>query len=347
MPPRLRGGILAVLVATLRCSPFASASPQRHQAVTARASPAPTTDAAFDAYAAAVRNELMGGREIAHVAAVLSSATFRSLSSQQPLDAMTRLARIAPSAASAGARTVADVFNAAYAMLRRDYRNEYVFKNAIVSNIVFGRHRPTTASAILELPVGSSFADVAVFNGTSSVYEIKTDLDSFARLESQITDYSSRVEFVHVVVSDARAGAAERHVPEHVGLLALRRNGSFTRVRPAQSNRTRLRSDHIFGMLRRAEAEHVVGAAALSTVEDPAQRWETLRTAFAALEPETAHRGAVDELRARGMQAAPVATHADLPTSARALAYSASLSRTAGERLLSRMQQPIPPVWGV
>lgn len=242
---------------------------------------------------------------------------------------------------------MADIFNAAHDKLRRDYRNEYVFKNAVVSNVVFGRHRPTTASAILELPVGSSFADVAVFNGTSTVYEIKTDLDSFARLDSQVADYSTRVEFVHVVVSDARVGAAERHVPDHVGVLALRRNGSFTQVRPAQSNGARLRSDHIFGMLRRAEAEHVVGTAALSAVSGPAERWEALRSAFAALDPADAHRGAVDALRLRGMQAARVASHADLPRSARALAYSATLSKSAGERLLHRMQQPIPPVWGV
>lgn len=288
----------------------------------------------------------MVDQELTHVAAVLSSATFRNLSTQQPLDAMTRLARIAPAAAAGGARTMADVFNAAYATLRRDYRNEYVFKNAVVSSVVFGRHRPTTASAILELPVGASFADVAVFNGTSTVYEIKTDLDSFARLDSQVADYSTRVEFVNVVVSDARASAAERHVPAHVGLLALRRNGSFTQIRPPHSNRDRLRSDHIFGMLRRAEAECVVGAAALDTAGGPAERWEALRSAFAALDSTRAHSGAVTALRHRGMQAATVAAHADLPQSARALAYSAALSKTAGARLLKRMQQPIPPVWG-
>ncbi|WP_144765943.1 sce7726 family protein [Curtobacterium sp. 9128] len=306
-----------------------------------------TPDAAFDAYAAAVRNEVTVEQNIAHVAAVLSSATFRSLSTQQPLEAMTRLARIAPSAGAAGARTMADVFDAAYATLRRDYRNEYVFKNTIVSNIVFGRHRPTTASAILELPVGFSFADVAVFNGTSTVYEIKTDLDSFARLDSQIRDYSSRIEFVHVVVSDARAIAAERYVPDHVGVLALRRNGALTEVRPAQSNRPRLRSEHIFGLLRRAEAERVVGAAAANADGGPAERWEALRSAFAALDSADAHRGAVNALRLRGMQATRVAAHAELPQSARALAYSATLSKAAGERLLRRLQQPIPPVWGV
>jgi hypothetical protein len=192
----------------------------------------------FDAYASAVRKDaLTADGSLANVASVLSSATLRSLSSLQPMDALTRLARTLPVATAAGARTIGDMFDAAYDTLQRDYRNEYVFKNAVVSKIVFGRHRPTTASALLELSLGDSYADVAIMNGTSTVYKIKTDLDSFARLPSQLANYQTRVEHVHVVVSDRRAAAAERHVPDGVGLIALLRGGSLRTIRDSASRR--------------------------------------------------------------------------------------------------------------
>jgi hypothetical protein len=234
------------------------------------------------------------------------------------------------------------MFDEALSHLVRDYRNEYVFKNAIVSKIIFGRHRPTTASAILELPLGSSFADVAVFNGTSSVYEVKTDLDSFARLRSQVADYETRVEFVHLVVSDKRSVAAERQLPDRVGLMTLNRRGSLRLIREAQSNREGLRSDHIFDTVRQAEAERIVAANGIVLDDANAlQRWEELRSAFAALPVSAAHAGAVDAFKRRGSKIADLVTDVRLPHSMRALAYAAPLSGAAKQRLLTRLSLPV------
>ncbi|OIH99749.1 MULTISPECIES: sce7726 family protein [unclassified Curtobacterium] len=294
-----------------------------------------------------MRTELIPEPSVADAAALLSSATYRNLSTTHPLDALSRIARVAPLAASQGAQTIGDVLDIAYAALVSDYRNEYVFKNTVVSRIVFGKHKPTTASAILELPLGTSFADVAIFNGTSTVYEIKTDLDSFSRLESQLRDYCSRAEFVNVVVSDRRAATVQRHLPESIGIMALRRNGAIQTVRAAESNLGQLRSDHLFDSLRRAEAEAILRASGHTIVAaDPLERWNELREAFAALDPHFVHSRAVVALRERGMKAASVAADPSLPLSARALAYSAPLSNASGRRLLDRLRQPIPPVWG-
>jgi hypothetical protein len=293
------------------------------------------------------KDALTADGSLANVASVLSSATLRSLSSLQPMDALTRLARTLPVATAAGARTIGDMFDAAYDTLQRDYRNEYVFKNAVVSKIVFGRHRPTTASALLELSLGDSYADVAIMNGTSTVYEIKTDLDSFARLPSQLANYQTRVEHVHVVVSDRRAAAAERHVPDGVGLIALLRGGSLRTIRDSASNLHQIRADHLFGSLRQAEATRILEANEIHLSGATAvDRWEELRRRFAALDGPTVHRGAVAAFRARGMQAMPLAVHPALPRSARALAYAAPMSKVAANRLLSRLGEPIPRVWG-
>jgi len=309
---------------------------------------APCNDV-FDAYASAVRNEAVtADSSLSNAAAsVLSSATLRSLSSLQPMGALTRLARTLPVATAAGAHTIGDMFDAAYDTLQRDYRNEYVFKNTVVSKIVFGRHRPTTASALLELSLGDSYADVAIMNGTSTVYEIKTDLDSFARLPSQLTDYQTRVEHVHVVVSDRRVVAAERQVPEGVGLIALLRDGTLRTIRDAASNLPRIRADHLFGSLRQTEATQILEANGIRlSAATAVERWEELRRRFSELDGTTAHCGAVSAFRTRGMQAMPLAVNPGLPRSARALAYAAPMSKVAANRLLSRLAEPIPLVWG-
>ena len=73
--------------------------------------------------------------------------------------------------------------------LIKEYRNEYIFKNTIANKIIKGRHRLSNVTYINEFRVVNSICDVAIFNGTSSAYEIKTELDNFDRLENQLADY--------------------------------------------------------------------------------------------------------------------------------------------------------------
>jgi hypothetical protein len=299
------------------------------------------------AYASNVYAEPNPMPSMTDMSALFSSATYRSLASQRPFEAMERLRKVFPLAAGSGAKSIADAFDIAYETLLHSYRNEYVFKNAIVSKIVFGRHRPSTASAILELALGRSIADVAVFNGTSTVYEVKTDLDSFTRLTSQLQDYRTRVEMVYVVVSERRAASATRQIPEGVGLIALRRQGSLSVIRPAVSNLDQMRADHIFGTLRQSEVADILSRHGLyATAEDPDSRWHELRALFSKLDIALAHTGAVNAFRARGDLARTIATHPSLPQSTRALVYSTQLSGVAMRRLASRLEEPIAPHLG-
>src|SRR5258705_3315018 len=84
---------------------------------------------------------------------------------------------------------VKDVIESAYAYISRNYRNEYVYKNTIANNILLGRHSLNTATMLNEFKVASSIADIVIINGTSTVYEIKTELDSPEKLNKQIENY--------------------------------------------------------------------------------------------------------------------------------------------------------------
>jgi hypothetical protein len=275
------------------------------------------------------------------LASVFSTRVFRALAAERPEDVTARLAPLAaldaPSTATLGER-----FEEAHRRLVASYRSEYVFKNTLVSKIVFGKHRPATASAILEMPMGDSEADLLVLNGTSTVYEIKTDLDQFTRLNGQLRDYCTRADRVYVVTSDARAAAAETLVPNHVGILALKRSGALSTVRLATSNLDQIRHEHLFRMLRRNEAQALLHSRIGYTPDVPTGHLsERMRALFGELDIAEAHRLVVTQLRQRGRAAASLTSAVGFPTSLRALAYGAELSGVGRGRLLRRLHQPM------
>jgi len=71
-----------------------------------------------------------------------------------------------------------DTFESLYKVLTDNYRSEYVYKNTLFNKLLLGKHNLNTTSALVELPIGDSIADFVLFNGSATVYEIKTELDS-------------------------------------------------------------------------------------------------------------------------------------------------------------------------
>lgn len=85
-----------------------------------------------------------------------------------------------------------------YSILKKNYRNEYFYKNTIINNLLVGKYSVNTTSALSELPISESIADIVLINGKAVVYEIKTELDSLQRIEKQIKDYYKA--FTHVSI---------------------------------------------------------------------------------------------------------------------------------------------------
>ena len=68
---------------------------------------------------------------------------------------------------------------------------------------MLGIHSPRTTPALTEVPIGSSKADFILINGKAVVYEIKTALDNFDRLDGQIEDYYKAFSRTVVVTSES------------------------------------------------------------------------------------------------------------------------------------------------
>src|ERR1700686_3491115 len=97
---------------------------------------------------------------------------------------------------------VYSLFEAAFSLLKREgYRDEYIYKAALTHRILLGKHSLQTASMLSEFRVGECKADIAILNGTATVYEIKSERDSLSRLERQVTAYANVFARVYVIAA--------------------------------------------------------------------------------------------------------------------------------------------------
>lgn len=233
---------------------------------------------------------------------------------------------------------VADFFDASLAELEKTYRCEYVYKAAIASRILFGRHSPRTAGLSVELAVAGSIVDVAVFNGTSTAYEIKTEFDSHRRLSTQTPAYMRAFDRVYVVTHPDMAERYASLVDERVGILCLTDRNSLRQVRAAVSDLSRIEPAVVYRMLRRQD---VIGAVHEHFGVQPelpngliGRHYEAL---FARLTSLQAHDAIVSAMRARTTDKETADFVSALPVSLRALAYATPLSRPKRQRLLEAL----------
>lgn len=238
--------------------------------------------------------------------------------------------------ANAADAPLGTLLDAALGGLRKHYCCEYVYKAAIADRIVFGRHSPRTASMHVELPVGRSIVDVAVFNGTSTAYEIKTEFDSERRLSTQTPDYLRAFERVYVVTHPALVARYSRILDERVGVLALSPRGSLTEVRVADGSGESIDKRALFRLLRSYEYCQVLEQEFGEQPPLPnGRRYGHYSKLWMDLSVEQAHKLTVSAMRARTTSPEMVDFMRQMPVSYRALGYATPLSSVQQARVLN------------
>ncbi len=91
-----------------------------------------------------------------------------------------------------------------YKILQEKYQNEYIYKNEFLTKWLIDELGEAKSKIYSEFRVGNSVADLAMFNGYSKVFEIKTDLDSNQRLDMQINDYRNLFNFLYVIIPESK-----------------------------------------------------------------------------------------------------------------------------------------------
>lgn len=258
-------------------------------------------------------------------ARALSRPTFVALGrGEDPHRILTPLLRTLPQ----GSAKVSALLEAAFEYLRASYRNEYFYKNTVINKVVFGRHSPATSAVGTELHVGRSIIDLAVYNGTSTAYEIKSELDSPRRLTSQTTDYLRAFNKVYVVAPENSAERYAEFCNRRVGIIVLKNRGSLSVVRDAHSNLDLIDSRVIFRMLRRNEYKRALEHYLQESIDLPnGVVSKYCEDEFAKIPIGQAHQIYLDAMRARTTDTETVEFIRSLPPFLRALGYASGLSR--------------------
>ena len=116
--------------------------------------------------------------ELSAISRLFSSAVFREMAEKGRSSLFAKLLKEINVISPGKLSRVANVFDAAFDVLRAaGRRDEYIYRAALTHKVLLGTHSLNTASMLSEFRVGGCKADVAILNGTATVYEIKSERD--------------------------------------------------------------------------------------------------------------------------------------------------------------------------
>jgi hypothetical protein len=275
---------------------------------------------------------------------LFSSTVFKEMAEKGRSPLFVRLLKKTPLVENLDAiDRVADAFDAALNILKRgNQRDEYVYKAALTRNILLGKHSLKTASMLREFRVGHCKADLAILNGTATVYEIKSERDSLSRLETQIAAYMQVFAKVFVIAGENHVDAVLAKTPSEVGVMCLSKRHHISTLREAADRPDRISPLMILESVRSDEAKLILQRldVRVPPVPNTLLRAE-LRAAFEELDPACAHRAMVDVLkRTRDLQPLEELLRS-LPASLQAAVCSVPLKRRDHDRLVRTVNTPI------
>ncbi|ATH09108.1 hypothetical protein BIY24_14495 [Halobacteriovorax marinus] len=241
--------------------------------------------------------------------------------------------------------TYADVYSVSYKLLVKGYRNEYIYKNAIANNVLLGIHNLNTAFMLQEFRASNCKVDVVVLNGTSNVYEIKSEFDTMERLERQITAYQKVFDKVHVIVSKSQVSKVEKYINESVGILELTSRGkkdSIKTIRPATSMKDYVDPEVIFDSLRRDEYIFIIKKYFGSVPEVPnTLMYRECKKLFVTIPPADAHGYMVEILKKRGAKKSVKEFIDNVPSEFVAMALSPKITKKEMDAFWALLEQKI------
>jgi hypothetical protein len=287
----------------------------------------------------------MKTEQLTAISRMFSSTVIREMARRGRSQLLARLAQQSqllgdlPTASS----TVSNLFELAFSVLkRRGYRDEYVYKAALTQNVLLGKHNLRTASMVTEFRVGDCKADVVILNGTGTVYEIKSERDSLARLQRQMAAYAKVFAKVYVIAAECHVAAVTDLVPEHVGVCCLDQRGYITLKREAVEQPERTCPAAIFDCLRTDEARRILIAQNVFVPQVPNTEISgVLKRLFIQLDPTVAHRGMVEVLK-NTRNLLPLSELIDqLPLSLQTAALSVPLRKLDHSRLVAAVNTPL------
>ncbi len=152
-----------------------------------------------------------------------------------------------------------EIISEIYSYMSKNYRNEYFYQNTLLNKLLLGKHSINTTTALTQVPIGKSKADFILINGKAVVYEIKTELDSFDRLKSQISDYYKAFDHVCIVTCEDNYEKINKLLENtDVGICILTDHNTLSFRKEPSSCGKYLDYNALFKVLHRKEFENII-----------------------------------------------------------------------------------------
>ena len=220
-----------------------------------------------------------------------------------------------------------------YEIMTHNYRNEYVYKNTLLNKLLITKHSLKTTSALTEIPIGKSKADFVLINGKAVVYEIKTELDSFDRLESQLCDYYKAFDHVCVVTCEDNFKKLEGMLKDsHVGIYVLTKHNRLSSRKDPIRDNSKLDSKVMFKILRKLEFENIIKThyGEIPTVSQ-VNHYNYCYKLFKSIDIEIVYKYMLNALKKRAI--VEIEEYKNIPYELKFLAYFAKFKKSNYQQL--------------
>lgn len=155
--------------------------------------------------------------------------------------------------------TYSDLLKKSYSVISKYYRCEYVYKNELIK-LLLKKYGTRNSVYFNEFRVGSSIADMVMFNGESKAFEIKTEYDTPRRLDKQMDDYKRFFDKCYIIVPEDKVDEYRDIVESTTGIIAMSRNNGriiLKEIRHAEQNE-RFEFEALMSCLRTEEYKNIV-----------------------------------------------------------------------------------------
>ncbi|ALE37768.1 sce7726 family protein [Leptospira interrogans] len=221
---------------------------------------------------------------------------------------------------------IKDIFKLIFQFLSKHYRSEEYYRSILFSKILLPDITKDSDVILAELRVSNSKADIAMLNGKSVGYEIKSELDKPTRLKNQLNDYLSCFQYSYLVSHESFIESNSSNLHQDIGIICIHPNGSVTKVKDAKNNINNISHSALFDSLRKPEYSDIIEKYYGSIPNVPnGIFFKECKKLFEIIPINVANKLSIDALKGRRSKV-PISTIKKLPIYLQYLVYQAELT---------------------
>lgn len=232
-----------------------------------------------------------------------------------------------------------DYLKHVYGILAQHYQNEYVIKNSFINHLLTKELADSDSKVFSEYRIGEAVADLALFNGNSKAYEIKTEFDSDGRLAKQLANYRKAFNQIFLIIPESKLARYNKYDTK-IGLITFDGSGSRGfNIRREASDMIEIDAETIMQSLHSEEYKAIVKKyfGALPEMTSFSQ-YKVSMALIKQIPKEDLNALYIDQIKRRNPN---VALSARFYKELNQLSLALKLNKSVRERLIQTLKTPI------